>query len=281
MRSILLNKKSFFILLVIVSSVFILNGCSAGTKMNSSWKDKEIKIDGVATEWNTNMQQIPDKKINIGFRNDDKFLYLCLTSEDRSKIMMITRAGLIVWFEPESGDKNKFGIRFPMAPTQPEALPISGMNKERMENDGLEKILLKMLEQQNEFQIINKDKFPLTALPVMNNEGIEAKLGYQSNLFVYELKVPLASNKQFSYLVDALPGANVKIKFETEEMEMEGMRAGPGIGSMSPGEGGGRGGGNRRGGGEGMRPGMGSAKMFEPLDYTVEIKLDASPNAKY
>lgn len=280
MKSIVLTKKNILILLVIVSNVFILAGCSAGTKMNSSWKTSEIKIDGVATEWNTNMQQIPDKKINIGFRNDDKFLYLCLTSEDRSKIMMITRAGLIVWFEPESGDKNKFGIRFPMAPTQPEALPMSGMNKERMEKDGLDKMLLKMLDQQNEFQILNKDKFPLTALPVMNNEGIEAKLGYQSNVFVYELKVPLASNKQFSYMVDALPGSNVKIKFETEEMEMENRQGGPGIGSMSPGEGGGRGGGNRRGGGEGMRQGMGGAKMFEPLDYTVEIKLESTPEAK-
>ena len=59
--------------------------------------------------------------------------------------MMITRAGLIVWFEPESGDKNKFGIRFPMAPTQPEALPITVLIKERMKKDGIEKFIIKIV----------------------------------------------------------------------------------------------------------------------------------------
>ncbi len=280
MRLIKLNKRKYFILPVIFSCILILSGCGTGIKMVSSWQDKEIKIDGVASEWSAGMQQIPDKKVNIGFRNDDKFLYLCLTSEDRSKIMMIVRAGFIVWFEPESGDKNKFGIRYPTSTKQPEAPKLSEINREELSIEGPERNIKKMLEQQNEFQIINKDKFPLTALPIVNNEGIEAKLGFQSNQFVYELKVPLASNKQFSYIVDALPGANVKIIFETEELDAQSMR-GPGGSAGIPPEGSEDRRGNRRGGGnEGMRPGMGGGRMLEPLNYTVEIKLESSSAAK-
>lgn len=277
MKSIRMFRKSFFILPIIVSSIFLINGCTAGSKMSSLWQNNEIKIDGDVSEWNKNIQQIPDKKISIGFRNDDKFLYVLLVSEDRSKIMMIVRAGLIVWFEPESGDNNKFGIRYPMASAQPEALQISGMNRDGMEKEGLEKNIIRMLEQQNEFQIINKDKFPLTALPIMNDEGIEAKLRYRANQFIYELKVPLASNKQFSYIVDALPGRSVKIKFETEEMDVQSMPGGgPGAGGGMPPGGGRQGGGAGRQGGGGMKPGMGGSKMFEPLDYTVEIKLESA-----
>lgn len=273
-------KKNLFILSVVASSIFLISGCTASLKFNSAWQDNEIKIDGNMSEWNKSIQQIPDKKISIGFRNDEKFLYVCLASEDRSKIMMITRAGLIVWFEPESGVKNKFGIRYPIATALSTLMPTPEMNREGTQGSNLEKILTKILEQQNEFQIINKDKFPLTALPIVNNEGIEIKLGYHSNQFVYELKVPLAVNSDYSYAVDALPGEKVKVKFETEEFSLEGMR-GTGSG-MSSGDGGGipQGGGGRPGGGRpggGMRnPGMGGGNLFEPLNFTLEINLEAS-----
>lgn len=280
MRTIRLNKKIFFVLPVIVSSIFLINGCAAGLKMNSLWQNSEIKIDGDASEWSKSIQQIPDKKISLGFRNDDKFLYACLASEDRLKIMMITRAGLIVWFEPESGDKNKFGIRYPMVIATSNPTPIPEMNRPGGQGiTSLDNIINKMLDQQNEFQIINKDKFPLTALPIVNNEGIEVKLGYRSNQFVYELKVPLATNTNFSYAVDALPGEKIKVKFETEEFSFEGMHGAGGGGGM-PSGGGRQGGAAGRPGGGGMRPGMGGANMSEPLNYTVEINLETPPIKK-
>jgi hypothetical protein len=279
MRAIRLNKKSFSLLPVIVSGIFLINGCAAGSKMNSLWQNNEIKVDGDASEWSKSIQQIPDKKISLGFRNDDKFLYVCLTFTDRSKIMMITRAGLIVWFEPESGDKNKFGIRYPMMITPSTPMQTPEMNRVGGHDANLDNIINKMLEQQNEFQIINKDKFPLTALPIVNNEGIEVKLGYRSNQFVYELKVPLATNTNFSYAVDALPGEKIKVKFETEEFSFEGMHGAGGGGGMPPG-GGRHGGAAGRPGGGGMRPGMGGANMSEPLNYTVEINLETPPIKK-
>lgn len=279
MRTTRLNKKSFFVLPVIVSSIFLINGCAAGSKMNSLWQNSEIKIDGDASEWNKSIQQIPDKKISLGFRNDDKFLYVCLASEDRLKIMMITRAGLIVWFEPESGDKNKFGIRYPMMITPSTSMQMPEMNRVGGHDANLDNIINKMLEQQNEFQIINKDKFPLTALPIVNNEGIEVKLGYRSNQFVYELKVPLATNTNFSYAVDTLPGEKIKIKFETEEFSSESIHGAGGGGGM-PSGGGRHGGAAGRPGGGGMRPGMGGANMLEPLNYTVEINLETPPIKK-
>jgi len=286
-----LRKKSLLMIPLMVSIVFLVSGCAGALKLNSSWQSDEIKIDGDVSEWSTNIQPVPDKKVSVGFRNDDKFLYISLASEDRSKIMMITRAGLIIWFQPESGDKNKFGIRYPIAT---EVLPIGsaqGIRRDGGEESNMDKMFARILGQQTEFQIINKDKFPLTVLPLVNNEGIRAKLGFHSNQFVYELKVPLAGTSNYSYAVDVRPGGKLNIKFETEELSREAMRSAggggaPDEGGMSPGGsrggrggGGSRGGGGRSGGG-GRAPGMDGGVMFEPLNFTVELNLDASSPKK-
>jgi len=272
-------KNNFFLIPAFLSIIFILGGCSAGVEMNSSYYDKEIKIDGDPSDWNNEIQPIKDKKFSIGFKNDDKFLYICLTTNDRSKIMLMTRAGFIVWFEPENGSKNAFGIRYPLSLDQSEPQPLSQMNREGMPGENMDKIINKMLIEQNEFQVINKEKFPLTEFPILSNEGIDVKLGYHSNQFVYELKIPLAKNSQFPFAIDALPGEKVKVKFETEEVKFENTR---GNGNMPEGEmrqprggAGGRRGGS--GGNGGMRQGMGGrGNSFEPIDYTVELKLGSA-----
>jgi hypothetical protein len=267
MGSISKIKNNFFLFPAFLLIIFILGGCSAGVEMNSAWYDKEIKIDGDPSEWSKEIQPIPDKKFSVGFKNDDKFLYLCLTTNDRSKIMLMTRAGFVVWFEPESGGKNGFGIRYPMAVSQSEFQPVPEMNREGIQGENLEKIINKMLIEQNEFQVINKEKFPLTAFPILSNGGIDVKLGYHSNQFVYELKIPLATNSQFPFAIDALPGEKVKIKFETEEFKFENTR-----GNMSGGE-------MRQPTSGGMRQGMGGNRggdSFEPISYAVELKLGAA-----
>ncbi|MCX6169302.1 MAG: hypothetical protein NTX65_08180 [Ignavibacteriales bacterium] len=277
------TKTIIFLFPALFLIIIILGGCSAGVQMNSSRSEKEIKIDGDPSEWSKEIEPIKDKKFSLGFKNDDKFLYLCLTTNDRSKLLLMARGGFIIWFVPESGDKNEFGIRYPMALDQSEEPPVPEMNREGMQGekqgDLLAKMINKMILEQNEFQIVDKEKFPLTAFPILSNEGIEVKLGYHSNQFVYELKIPLQKNSQFPFAVETLPGGKVKIKFETEEFKFENTR---GNRNMSEGEtrqprggAGGRRGGS--GGNAGMRQGMGGiGNSFEPIDYTVELKLSES-----
>ncbi len=271
-------KNKFFLFPAFFSIIFILGGCSASVKMNSSYYDKEIKIDGDPSDWNNEIQPIKDKNFSLGFKNDDKFLYLCLTTNDRSKIMLMTRAGFIVWFEPASGSKNAFGIRYPLALDQSESQPLPEMNRDGMQGDMIGKMVNKMILEQNEFQIVDKEKFPLTAFPIFSNEGIDVKLGYHSNQFVYELKIPLAKNPQFPFAVDTLPGEKVKIKFETEEVKFENTRGNENMpeGEMRQPRGGAGGRRGGSGGNGGMRQGMGGrGNSFEPINFTVELKLDA------
>ena len=280
--------KLFWVISFFAAIIF-LAGCGSSQVIMSSYEKGDIKIDGDISDWGKSIQKIPDNTFSLGFKNDDKFLYISLMTEDRSKIFQMFRSGFIIWFEPESGDYKTFGIKYPLPadqnnmPQMPDA-NAEGMNRERPnredmggENMPRENFFDRMLITQNEFEIVNKDKYPLIALPLINKEGIEVKLASHKEQFVYELKIPLADNKQYSFVAGALPGDKLKVEFETEQMERKksdesrgGMSIGgrgeePGEGEMDGGGRGGRRGSSARGGQFGKR--------VTPLNYTVELNL--------
>jgi len=199
----------------------IVTGCGSGEQLISTWQNHEIRIDGDPAEWKSTLHQVPDKKIFIGFKNDNKFLYLCLTTNDRAKVIQMFRSGFITWFEPENGDYKPFGISFPQpnvfSDQQQFKQSNQGVNRESSQEENPDNIMDNMIMQQTQLEIVNKDKYPLIALPLINKEGIEAKLSIKDNYFVYELKVPLAVGNDYSYTAGVTPGNTIKIRFETEK----------------------------------------------------------------
>ncbi len=257
-----MKRKNLLYLLTIFSAVAFLSACGSSTVVLNNWRTEEIVIDGNFQDWKNNLKLLPDQKISLGFTNDDKFFYMCLVTEDRMKVMQITRAGFITWFIPSGGSENTFGIKYP--------LPIKNIPREQMQNlgremfqqGGLDKIVNMMIEKQNEMQILNSDKYSLSLLSTDNKDGIKAKLGYIEGKFVYELQVPLAVHYDYSFQIASLPGDKMQIKFETEQIESPAGR-----GAMMQG-------GGQIGGG--MRPGGGNMQRFqmpEPLNYSVDLKL--------
>ncbi len=264
----MIHRSSFKNVLLISFSAFIIalfTGCGTTQQLQSGWRESEIKIDGDITDWQGGLIPAPEKKITIGFRNDEKYLYICLVTDDRAKIMQMFRAGFITWFQPDNDNSKTFGIKFPLSSKFAPREQVQNMNREMFQPGNLENLVKNFLERQNEFEVVNKSKYPLTLLPLENREGIRAKLGFSSDRLIYELQVPFAVSDEYSFQIASLPGENLIIKFETEEMEFDGARGG--MTGMSP-----QGGGQRGGGG--MRPqGAGRISPPEPLNYSVEIKL--------
>jgi uncharacterized membrane protein YgcG len=196
------------------------------------------------------------------------------------------RSGFITWFEPENGDYKPFGISFPQpnvfSDQQQFKQSNQGVNRESSQEENPDNIMDNMIMQQTQLEIVNKDKYPLIALPLINKEGIEAKLSIKDNYFVYELKVPLAVGNDYSYTAGVTPGNTIKIRFETEKMEMakkespdQGERlSDSNTGQMPRGTGGG--GMRGRGGHSGGRSGGGrNTNNSDPLNYTVNLKLES------
>lgn len=251
----------------------LLSGCSGEKELLSNWTNQQVKVDGKTSDWQNDLVYLKDNNVALGFKNDNKNLFICLTTNDFTKVFPMLRGGFIIWFEPENNGKT-IGIKYPMHNISNNNEQVPNSNEEIYNRQNPGEFINRMLERQNELQILNEDKLPLTDISVENKEGIAAKLGYHSDRFVYELKVPLNDNN-YAYKISALPGEKIKIKFETEEPERKnfggeregGMR-------MSGGEGG-----ERRGFGgerpEGGRPGMrhGERGSFEPLNFSVEVTL--------
>ncbi|MCX7874819.1 MAG: hypothetical protein N2321_01490 [Melioribacteraceae bacterium] len=260
-------KKYFHAFLGLISLV-IFSSCGGGSAIPINYRSKEIVIDGKSDEWGTELKQIPEQKIWLGTTNDDKFFYLCLVTEDRIKAMQMMRNGLITWFIATNNSDAAFGIKYPRPNKMPKREEMQNIGREMFQPENLMKLVDMFLEKQNEFQVLNKDKFSLSLLPLQNKDGIELKLGYTENKFVYEMKIPLAVHEDYSFQIAALPGEDLKIKFETEQNEAMGQR----IGMMR--QGGGQMSGNRGGGQmQGNFPGAGIMQSFEPLNYSTTFKL--------
>lgn len=268
----LINKNKLLILIAGIGFLFFW-GCSSGRQMVSGWADSEIKVDDSISEWNKIMQKIPDRGISIGFRNDDKFLYMCFSADNRARVMMLMKNGLTIWFEPESGDKNMFGIKYPMGSPQSKSQENAEMTREDMREENFEKKMKSFLEQQNELQILNSERFPITALPVLNNEGIEARLRFNMNQLTYELKIPLITKAGYSYRVDASPGGKIIVNFESENVFEDNKGGLKSIGMSG-------GGPETYGAGPGLRRGAAGGYIMEPLKYSVDLILDNAPVKK-
>ena len=268
-----MSRVYFKIIAAMLFSFGLLSGCSGDKELLSNWTNQQIKIDGETSDWQNNLEYLKDDNVALGFKNDNNFLYICLATNDFTKVFPMFRGGFITWFEPENSGKT-IGIKYPMhnISNNNEQVPNSSEEIYNRRNPG--EFINRMLARQNEMQILNEDKLPLTDIPIENKEGIEAKLGYHSDRFIYELKIPLNDNK-YAYKISALPGEKIKIKFETEEPERKNFGGGR-EGDMSMrGEGGEKSGfgGERPEGGRrfGMR--NGNRGSFEPLNFSVEVTL--------
>jgi hypothetical protein len=289
-----MNFKSYFqiiyIILILFLSGVILTGCSGAKEAVSDWNNNQVTIDGNAIEWGKSLQYLKDDNVAIGFKNDNKFLYVCLTTSDRSRIMPILGGGLIVWFKPVDGGKT-FGVKYPM-PVDRGEFQRPGQGEFEQGNAGFDKedrseMMNRMLDRQNDMQIVDEDNHPLNLYPINNTHGIKAKLGYHSDQFVYELAVPLSGDNGYPYEVALGKNNKVNIEFETQEMqrrnfnrqrngdESQGDNGGSegGEGGTGPGdEGGGMGEGMGYGGRHNREMG-GEQRSFEPLDISFDVTL--------
>lgn len=263
------QKLLYYFLIILIT----ITGCS-GPAIISSWQNDEIIIDGSRQDWNGGFSFIEDEQVAVAMKNDDNYLYLCLATSDRSKIMNIMQMGFTVWLDPLDSDGQTIGVQYPVKrEKEPRPNMQLGDNQEDSRgNLNNEKMFNNLKNMQNEILIVNEDNFPLTAIPTKNIEGIGAEVGNEMNQFIYELRVPLTYNKINAVFLDALPGEEIKVTFETGEIQKperndSEMRGNSGSGMTGRG---GRGGGMRGGGQNRMQA------ANDPIDFNVEVKLSGT-----
>ncbi len=272
---------------LLACSLIMLAGCGE-TKLDSLWRDREIVIDGADADWQDLMTYIEKADAAVGFLNDERYLYLNLTSTDRTVQTQVITRGFIVWFDPKGGKDKTFGIRFPLG--------VQGMDIDRIGRGRRPQgagggafgrghmTAFEALEDRFEdtlsgakVEILRPGEDVRRRLDASEAAGIGLKMAYSKGRLVYEIKVSLAHAPYDTYAIGAGANARIGIGFETPEIDRDAIRermAGRRPGGMRPG--GGRfPGGVRKfpGGGGRMGGGRFGAERPEPFQLWLRVHL--------
>ena len=257
---------------IVFSAIFLFTinfiiGCASAPELTSAEIQNPIAIDGNASDWGTKLKYLKDQNVALGVTNDDEYFYLCLTTADMGKVMPMFAGNFTVWIENEKDDNNTIGIRYPLHNIVNESSIM--LNPEQFREKGRGMMISGMIQKQNEIRILNKDNFPVTVISTSDSSGLTARLGYNNDQFVYELRVPLKIDASNKYGINAQPGDKLDVKFETEKPDRSDFGGRGDRDEMRPGGMGGFG-----NGGGGMRPpGGGGRQSFQPVDFSVDVTL--------
>jgi hypothetical protein len=258
---ILFNLLSVFFLLVPMLQ------CNS-PDIESAWRKNEITINGNPDEWAGSIQYSNGNKLGIGFMNDEKNLFICITSYDRQINSQIIGFGFTFLIKPKNGHGKVFGIRFPCGMDKPGHRPHSphemGNNPDMM-NDMMNEDFEKSLQT---IQIIGPretDTLPMFMVQAQS-AGLTARIRLLPNgSLCYEVKLPLRPDSSGKLAINVGNDSIVTFSCETSvpgggQKFSGGPPSGPtgGMGGGSGGMGGGPGGGaGGPGGGMGGGPGGG------------------------
>ena len=244
-----------------------ITGCSSSTEIQSTYSGS-ISVDGTQLDWEGKLLYFKDENISIGFTNNDKNLYICLVAADQANIRSLMMTPLTIWLTPPSG-MNKIGLKYPVREFDEQIEPGYGKMPDQQSRENPQDMFDSFIKRHDKISVVNKDNFSLYLL-YSDSSNIEFKANIYKGNFVYELKIPLITNKDAKYFVEAAPGDILDIAFETEDMEkpnMSGMGGGPGGGGPP------MGGGNRRGAPPSGGPGMGTPRQSFDLDIKCSVTL--------
>ncbi|MCJ7679149.1 MAG: hypothetical protein MUP70_00345, partial [Candidatus Aminicenantes bacterium] len=241
----------------------LLSSACREYEMRSGWLDRAVGIDGETGDWVGQLAFVEEEMVSIGMMNDGSHLYICLISENRGRRAQILQQGMTIWFGKEKAS-GKLGLRFPLGmeslrsglgeerPGQrsPEGRPgeASANRTEKRLPELPPELLAKIFSAVEIFVPTAENPIRLS---VDELTGIEIGLDRKSDIFSYEIKIPLSRSENIPYGIDVRPGETILVDIEVPKMEM-----GAGSGErgardpMGGGMGGGRGG---MGGGGGMR----------------------------
>ena len=275
------------ILLLLLPIIFSVTGCG-DTQLNSKWRTQNLIIDGKDIDWGNSLIYNDDLKALVGVENDNKFLYLCLVTNDQELEAKILRMGLTVWFDRTASDDKDFGIKFPIGRGRVDRTAM----REMMGNPGgqrpdPEKMRKMIVKNENEIEIIGKNN-DINRMPITELKGVELKLGLKGGRLVYEMKIPLSHKGGFSYALNADTGNTIRVGLETGSFQRKSngengfKRPERGEGGFGPsaggdgdnygGEGMERGEGGRERGGYGGR-GEFNRSSLEPVSFWAKVKL--------
>lgn len=219
-------RVCFIMLFLTLISIILLTACVQPVKLNSQWRDHEIVIDGLDSEWENTTVYIPKQKISLTLLNDQHNLYIRLASRDRRLVSQVMGMGFTLWLDPHGGKRKTFGIHFPLGMQDMER-PAGAM----MPGDNPDEFVTKFPESMVEMEILGpgKEESRRIRLSAAEIQGLHLKIGFVQGNLVYELQVPFFQDELHPLGIGLDPtdmdtNQVIGMGFETSEFDMSKMK---------------------------------------------------------
>jgi hypothetical protein len=262
------------VLCIILTSAFVV--CEPPEIVQSTWTDADSLLAVDPGRWKTLVHYPDDPQFGIAAENDERFLYLCMTSWKREINKRILRHGFTTWFSSKSKKGKRFGIHFPMgAPDN--AMP-SGRLRHGASRPEASRPATMETFQEMEFLGPGKNDSVPVKVAVAESFGIVVRLFPTDESLVYLLKVPFNSDSVSKYAMDIGKDTLINVTFETFVPEAPpdndgegGQPSAPAVASSGMGTSGGEHGGGMHGSGP---TGHGAAPEFiEPFSAGFSVGI--------
>jgi hypothetical protein len=290
-------KKAVWISISVLC--LIVSSCGS-IDVSSTFRSRDITIDADAMDWH-GLPLYTEKKLSFAVSNDSTYLYLLITTSDRTLQRQLSVSGVNLWFDAKGGSEKSYGIHYPMP--SPGAF---GMQRDRGtgsmrggRGDGQGQAVEMQGEEPGEpprMMDVNSSEMEILGpgndkeiLALAEAKDLQLKMSSASGLLIFELRVPLVRDPLHPHGIGTSLAAALGVGMETPEfdfpksamgerggMQPPGGQEGEGGemgGGMPPGGMGGGRGGPGGGGHRGGSPGGGSRPGSESVSLWANVKL--------
>lgn len=190
------------LLALLAFAAFAASGCK--TEMESTWRTREVKIDGQNEEWDGAMHIFQDQRVDVGLLNDERYLYLGLFAGDKERETQMLASGCTIWLTADGKKAKRLGVRFP------HGLPPERRREFAREwaKNGAETAVASTHALDGSAELVNEDG-PLMVTAA--DDSVQVAVKPYRDALIYELKVPLA---RIAELGAVSPGQEIGIGIE-------------------------------------------------------------------
>ena len=193
------------IILLILAPIFTFTSC--GEKIESTWKDKPIIVDGKGNEWNTYPLQFNDDlNLVYGIVNNDSTLYCMIRFNDQQLARMMAVRGFTLWVNNSNNEKKVLGIHYRDENLREDLVKMlrSGGRHRNQQNDLSQKIIYP----KGHFTLAHNDT--ITEFSIKDINGINASAGLDKGLYCYEFSIALIEDPMITHYLDISGSESIK-----------------------------------------------------------------------
>jgi hypothetical protein len=219
------TKRRVVPLSIWLASAALAGGCREA-QVKSVWRDREIAVDGLRSDWQgIDVYNFGDKDVLLGVANDSESLYLLLVTSNRTLGMQSLTEGLTASFRVGAEGSDLLSVCYapqrrggperdgqgPGGPGDPPEGSSGRVDRwdQRRRGPGVEQGIQQILNRPHAEILIlgsaGRDTLRLE-FEEAARRGIEERVGYKDGYFALELKVPLRKDASHPHAVGLASG---------------------------------------------------------------------------